>query len=310
MATNNFKPFAASGAANVMSQADYEALPALLSGFNSGKASSAQVNKALRQSTAIASVLAQFIADKSGQNVLDNGNTALILTNLIAALKANAPRGTQRFTSSGTWICPTDVTTVYISGCSGGGGGGGGGGATSVVGRASGGGGGGGAGQSVIRQPYTVVPGQSYNITIGSGGTGGYGGRGNVTPAAVGTSGGNTSFGSLLTLIGGTYGYLGGTEGTSSGVAGGAGGTPGGTSGQEGSSTADAGASGGAGGGGPFGTAGGASRGNNGSTTPAPATDGYGYGCGGGGGGGVHGSLTGNGSSASNGTPGLLIVEW
>ena len=48
MAINNFKPFALDPNANVTSQADWEALPALLSGFTAGKASSAQVNKAIR----------------------------------------------------------------------------------------------------------------------------------------------------------------------------------------------------------------------------------------------------------------------
>ncbi len=38
MATNDFKPFATGSGANVLSQADYEALAALASGFLSGKA--------------------------------------------------------------------------------------------------------------------------------------------------------------------------------------------------------------------------------------------------------------------------------
>ncbi|KQN56537.1 hypothetical protein ASE99_11030 [Serratia sp. Leaf51] len=90
MATNNFKPFGIGANANVTSQVDYEALAALLSGFQSGKASSAQVNKAIRQATVMASVIAQFIANSSGNDVLDDGNTALILTNFIAAMKANS----------------------------------------------------------------------------------------------------------------------------------------------------------------------------------------------------------------------------
>lgn len=86
MATNNFKPFATGAGANVMSQADWEALAALVTGFQSGKASSAQVNKALRQSSVIASVIAQFIANRTGNDVLDNGDTAAIMTNLLTAL--------------------------------------------------------------------------------------------------------------------------------------------------------------------------------------------------------------------------------
>lgn len=74
MATNNFKPFATAANANVTAQADWESLPALLSGFTAGKASSAQVNKAIRQASFIAAALAQYTANKSGLNVLDDGD--------------------------------------------------------------------------------------------------------------------------------------------------------------------------------------------------------------------------------------------
>lgn len=74
MATNNFKPFATAANANVTAQADWEALPALLSGFMAGKASSAQVNKAIRQASFIAAALAQYTANKSGLDVLDDGD--------------------------------------------------------------------------------------------------------------------------------------------------------------------------------------------------------------------------------------------
>lgn len=74
MAINNFKPFALDPNANVTSQADWEALPARLSGFTAGKASSAQVNKAIRQASFIAAALAQYTANKSGLDVLDDGD--------------------------------------------------------------------------------------------------------------------------------------------------------------------------------------------------------------------------------------------
>ncbi|MFX0664452.1 tail fiber protein [Escherichia coli] len=74
MAINNFKPFALDPNANVTSQADWEVLPALLSGFTAGKASSAQVNKAIRQASFIAAALAQYTANKSGLDVLDDGD--------------------------------------------------------------------------------------------------------------------------------------------------------------------------------------------------------------------------------------------
>ena len=74
MAKNDFKAFATDRNANVMSQEGWEALPALLSGFTAGKASSAQVNKVIRQASFIAAALAQYTANKSGLDVLDDGD--------------------------------------------------------------------------------------------------------------------------------------------------------------------------------------------------------------------------------------------
>ncbi|HBQ0113424.1 hypothetical protein K4X42_26720 [Klebsiella quasipneumoniae] len=90
MATNDFKPFATGSGANVLSQADYEALSALSSGFLSGKASSAQVNKALRQGTFIASCLAQFVSNELNINILDGGDANGFLANLINALNSRS----------------------------------------------------------------------------------------------------------------------------------------------------------------------------------------------------------------------------
>jgi hypothetical protein len=83
---NDFVAFAIGSGANVESQATYLADPALTNGQQPGLASSALNNKALRQATTIANVIAQFIANQTGQNVLDNGIPATILTNLITAL--------------------------------------------------------------------------------------------------------------------------------------------------------------------------------------------------------------------------------
>lgn len=86
MAINDFKPFATAAGANVMSQADYQALEALITGFQSGKASSAQVNKALRQATFVAAALAQYTANKSGMDVLDDGDVSGFITKMTTAL--------------------------------------------------------------------------------------------------------------------------------------------------------------------------------------------------------------------------------
>ncbi|MHA0917095.1 hypothetical protein ACR9H8_20435 [Kosakonia cowanii] len=105
MATNNIKPFATGNGANVTSQAEWEMLSTVLTGFQSGKASSAQVNKALRQATFIASALAQYTADKSGLDVLDDGNTAGFIAKMASAF--------------GKDFQPLDATLSAFSGLSG-----------------------------------------------------------------------------------------------------------------------------------------------------------------------------------------------
>ena len=86
MATNDIKAFAAAGGANVLTQAEYQALSALSTGFTSGKASAKEVNKAIRQATLVAAALAQFVSDRGEVDVLDDGNVAGLATKLIAAL--------------------------------------------------------------------------------------------------------------------------------------------------------------------------------------------------------------------------------
>lgn len=88
MPINDFKPFAAGPGANVTSQADWENLPALLSGFMSGKASSAQMNKAFRQASFIAAALAQFVSEKTDQDVLDDGDLLGFVEKLTAGFAA------------------------------------------------------------------------------------------------------------------------------------------------------------------------------------------------------------------------------
>lgn len=83
MPTNDFLPFAGSGGANSITQAAYVALTTLrANGFLSGTAESNQLNKVWRQSSIMSAVLAQFIADISAQNTVDDGTTITILANL------------------------------------------------------------------------------------------------------------------------------------------------------------------------------------------------------------------------------------
>ncbi|MFO6426416.1 hypothetical protein ACLBOM_11640 [Escherichia coli] len=64
MAKNDFKAFATNRNANVISQARNGKRCPRLSGFTAGKASSAQVNKVIRQASFIAAALAQYVSDK------------------------------------------------------------------------------------------------------------------------------------------------------------------------------------------------------------------------------------------------------
>jgi len=84
--SNDFLTFAGSGAANVITQAAYEALTAQQNGFLSGIANSDEFNKVWRQSSIIAASVAQAIADITGQNVVDDGTTATIIANFKAML--------------------------------------------------------------------------------------------------------------------------------------------------------------------------------------------------------------------------------
>ncbi|WP_194761238.1 glycine-rich domain-containing protein [Pantoea ananatis] len=195
MAQNNFKPFAIGNGANVSSQADYEALAALASGFQSGKASSAQINKALRQSTVMAYVLAQFISDSTTSDVLDDGNPATILANLKSGMTALTPGrliNVQILTSSGTYVPSSGTKKIIVEVIGGGGGSGGlgGTGTNQVV--ISAGGGSGTYARVLISNPTQT------SVTVGTGGAGGLGQNG-----ATGGRGGNSVFGTFVTVEGG-----------------------------------------------------------------------------------------------------------
>lgn len=86
MVKNEFLPFGIAANANVLPNADYQALPARSAGFSSGVAKSEELNTVWRQGSTMAAVLGQFIADKTGQDVLDDGNVAGLASQLGSAL--------------------------------------------------------------------------------------------------------------------------------------------------------------------------------------------------------------------------------
>lgn len=252
-----------------------------------------------------------------GAWVVTVANGATTITSGNIAIYLNAPflpntviRGIQTFTASGTFTVPVGVTKIFVSACAGGAGGGGGGG---TIGSASlyggGGGAGGGAGQSIIRQMYSVTAGQSIAITIGAGGAGGTAGQGTGTNGGAGGAGGNTVIGALVTLTGASS--PGGGQGMSASTIGAGGsfaaGYPAGNAGGDGAYAG----LGGMGGSSPFGGGGGGGRASTATIAAQNGTVAVGYGSGGGGAGGSYGN---NGGQASgpggNGAPGIVIIEW
>lgn len=103
--------------------------------------------------------------------------------------------GNQLFTSSGTFTVPEVVTSLKVTVVGGGGGGG----AGKIVGYSLGTGGTGGGGGIAVGI-FTVTPGATYTVTIGSGGVG------TNTFNTNGSAGGTSSFGSVLSATGGSGG--------------------------------------------------------------------------------------------------------
>ena len=164
---------------------------------------------------------------------------------------------------SGTWTCPSYVTSVCVL-CIGGGGGG-----DNGLGSYAGGGGG-----LAWKNNIPVTPGQSYQIVVGHGGQGGYSGY----SASDGQDGGDSYFMNTSTIVG----RGGGGGGTSNGAGGGYTGDGGGTGGNGGNGSQGNGAGGG-------GAAGYNGNGGNGGGGSAESGGSSGSG-GGAGGGGVGGS--------------------
>ncbi|MBY4733998.1 phage tail protein [Cupriavidus pauculus] len=251
---NDFLVFGGGAGANVISQVTYSGLAARTAGFSSGVAQSAQLNKVWRQSSIMAAVLAQFISDRSGQDVLDDGTTATILANLKAsAATVNgdvtktfsvAPAtasthaaqlsqvgfrnqavyrriaGVQQVSINGGAFTTTGATTFAAP--TGGmakyriwGAGGGGGGSAGGAGALGGGGGGGGYVEGIVSGLLSATA-----ITVGAGGSGG------TNAPTSGSQGGTSSFGAIASAFGGSGGQAqngvgGGTPGSGSGGSGG-----------------------------------------------------------------------------------------
>lgn len=84
---------------NLLTQSEYNLSTDRTSGNKPGIASAKLANRALRQSAFIASQIAQFLTDKTGQDILDNDNTADLLATINLAF--------------GTLTIPAVKTTTY-----------------------------------------------------------------------------------------------------------------------------------------------------------------------------------------------------
>ncbi|TDB61025.1 phage tail protein [Photorhabdus khanii] len=84
---NDFKAFSVSDNANIVKQEAYEKEQKLQTGFPTGDITAELLNKALRQSSTISTVVANFIATQSGEDVLDNGDIDKLTTQFKKALE-------------------------------------------------------------------------------------------------------------------------------------------------------------------------------------------------------------------------------
>lgn len=116
--TNDFKAFATDANANVTSQEEWETLTALKKGFSSGKASSAQVSKALRQPSTMAAVLGQFIANAE-LDALDDGDVDGLVAKLATAITTNLGLGEAATRNVGTDTGQVPDMSSFTTGHSG-----------------------------------------------------------------------------------------------------------------------------------------------------------------------------------------------
>ena len=151
----------------------------------------------------------------TGQQLTINGNVGINTTTPTAALTVQGQATTSTpgsTTTAGAWVCPTGLFSVTVE-LWGGGGGGGGSGATNGY------AGGGGAGGAYAGAAVTVVPGNTYYLTAGTGGTAGTsttnGSAGNPSCFSTATNCGGTVY---VEATGGAYGSVGpnGAKGTGS----------------------------------------------------------------------------------------------
>jgi hypothetical protein len=85
MSINNFKPFAIAVGSRVMDQTTWESQDGLVYGFPAGILTKELLNKAIRQPSVIAAAIAQYVVNRTGSDVLDNGDISTLITQMTTA---------------------------------------------------------------------------------------------------------------------------------------------------------------------------------------------------------------------------------
>lgn len=228
MSTNNFLPFCNTDTGtNLPTQGDYLVDPNRDIGAQPGIASSKLNNKPIRQATAITSQIAQYIANKTATDVLDDGNMTKLLAQINAAIyplpqtfttytsgsgthnitywffiaSGSATAGATYTNNAVTFTVKATVASATLVSMSGSG-------APAVSGTLTKASGTGDATLSfyAVRAPLSLIA-----TLVGGGG----GGEGSGTTSPNGGNGGDTTFGSSLLTANGGVGGGGGASGGS-----------------------------------------------------------------------------------------------
>lgn len=88
---NEFKPFAVAEDADILGQIEYEQSMILKKGFKRGLARSVEVNKALRPSSSVVSAVTQFMLEKTGEAIRDNGDIGMLQRQFETAVGSVVP---------------------------------------------------------------------------------------------------------------------------------------------------------------------------------------------------------------------------
>lgn len=195
---NDFKAFATTGGANVVTQVDYAASAYVSTGRSSGILPSNVYNKIARQSSIAAYLLGQLIVEQTGLDALDNGDLTTLLSSFRLAIQKTPAVASRTVlpAGSGNYSAPANCRQLKIRMIAGGGGGGA---LTANIGAAG--------GTSSFNSITAVGGGGGGQAGTAFGGTGGTGGTGTASLRIAGGDGEHgTNGGAAPSFVGGGHG--------------------------------------------------------------------------------------------------------